>query len=69
MSGIMDMITGRSAAQARREQEISRQRQEVAQNRQLSEMNRADSGMRRRSPRGRRLFADAGEQNLSSSLA
>jgi hypothetical protein len=69
MTGVMDMITGASARRARAEQEQARRATEVAQNRQLSELQRTDSSVRRRRQRGRRLFADAGENELQGNLA
>jgi hypothetical protein len=57
--------------EARRQAELSRQQQEVANNRQLAELNRAGerNPMVRRRPRGRRLFADAGDTALPANLA
>jgi hypothetical protein len=66
----MSWMMGDNGA-ARRAAELSRRQQQVANDRQLSQLNRSerDTGMSRRRPRGHRLFADSGEQNLSSNLA
>lgn len=56
---------------ARRQAELARQQQQVANNRQLAELNRSSeaAGLSRARPRGRRLFADAGENQLKSTLS
>ena len=65
----MSFMFGNGAA--RRAAEESRRQQEVANNRQLAELNRADAdtGMTRRRALGRRLFADAGKDNLKGTIA
>lgn len=56
---------------AREAAERSRRAQEVANNRQLSEQRAAQARdtLTRRAPRGRRLFADAGGNQLKSDLS
>ncbi len=57
--------------EAKRQQEIAREQQQVANNRQLAELNRSSDRaiLSRRNPRGRRLFADSGNNSLPNTLA
>lgn len=68
MSG---MFGGSARREARRQQQIAREEQAVANNRQLAELNRSSerAALSRRNPRGRRLFADSGNNNLPGTLS
>lgn len=56
---------------AKRQAQQAREQQQVANNRQLAELNRGSERalLSRRNPRGRRLFADAGSNNLQNNLS
>ena len=71
MSGVMDMVTGKSAKRAARASELARQQQSVEQARQLQTLNlsTAENSPTRRAPRGRRLLADAAVSNLPATVA
>ena len=71
MSGMMDMITGKSARRQEKASELARRQQGVEQTRQLSELQgrTAEDSPTRRNPRGRRLLADAAVSDLPGTVA
>lgn len=66
----MGAILGGGNKEAKRQAELSRQQQKVANDRQLAELNRSSERalLSRARPRGRRLFADAGDSQLKGTL-
>lgn len=66
----MSSVLGGGAKDAKRQAEIARSQQRIANDRQLAELNRASEKaiLSRAAPRGRRLFADAGDSQLKNTL-